>query len=149
MALEHGMDVKTLATTIGHASSATTLDVYSHITTEMELKAARSIDRAIGKTNPIVNEEAIPTPVKRPAKVKTDFKPNEGKIRKSGSGGIYQINDRLWEGRYTPTNAQGKREAHNVYAKTREECEELLMKMIAEVRQQIQEAKEQMKGMSL
>ena len=30
MALENGMDVKTLSTTIGHVSSATTIDIYSH-----------------------------------------------------------------------------------------------------------------------
>ncbi len=47
MALDHGMDVKTLSATIGHTSSATTLDVYSHITTEMQIKAARSIDMGI------------------------------------------------------------------------------------------------------
>lgn len=47
------------------------------------------------------------------------------------------------------TNAQGKREAHNVYAKTKEECERLLDEMIVEVRRQIQAEKEQMKGMSL
>ena len=35
MALEHGMDVKTLSATIGHVSSATTLDIYSHITDTM------------------------------------------------------------------------------------------------------------------
>ena len=28
------------------------------------------------------------------------------------------INDHLYEGRYTPTNAYGKRESHNIYAKT-------------------------------
>ena len=31
MALEHGMDVKTLSATIGHVLSATTLDIYRHI----------------------------------------------------------------------------------------------------------------------
>ena len=36
MALEHGMDVKTLSATIGHVSSATTLDIYSHITDTMQ-----------------------------------------------------------------------------------------------------------------
>ena len=41
------------------------------------------------------------------------------------------INDHLYEGRYTPTNAYGKRESHNIYAKTREECEEKLAEMIA------------------
>ena len=49
MALEHGMDVKTLSTMIGHVSSATTLDIYSHITTEMQISAAQKIDKGIGK----------------------------------------------------------------------------------------------------
>lgn len=45
MALEHGMDVKTLSATIGHVSSATTLDIYSHITDTMQRQAAVRIDR--------------------------------------------------------------------------------------------------------
>ncbi len=57
----------------------------------------------------------------------------------------YQINDHLFEGRYTPTNAHGKREVHTVYAKTREEVEPLLERMIAEVRTQIKEEKRQLK----
>lgn len=48
--------------------------------------------------------------------------------------------------RYTPTNAYGKRESHNVYAKTREECESLLEKMIEEVRAWIKEEKEALKA---
>lgn len=36
---------------------------------------------------------------------------------------------------------QGKREVHTVYAKTKEECEVLLGKMIAEVRERIKEEK--------
>ena len=31
-ALEHGMDIKTLSAIIGHVSSATTLNVYAHVT---------------------------------------------------------------------------------------------------------------------
>lgn len=42
---------------------------------------------------------------------------------------------------YSPTNAKGKREVHTVYAKTKEECEVLLEKMIAEVREKIKEEK--------
>ena len=48
--------------------------------------------------------------------------------------------------RYTPTNAYGKRESHNIYAKTREECEEKLAEMIAEVKAQIKAEKEKMTG---
>ncbi len=33
-ALEHGMDVKTLYTIIGHVSSATTLNIYAHVTND-------------------------------------------------------------------------------------------------------------------
>lgn len=51
MALENGMDVKTLSATIGHVSSATTLDIYSHITDTMQRQAAVNIDRKIGGTN--------------------------------------------------------------------------------------------------
>lgn len=50
MALENGMDVKTLSTTIGHVSSATTIDIYSHITDTMQRQAAAKIDRQIGGT---------------------------------------------------------------------------------------------------
>ena len=51
----------------------------------------------------------------------------------------------MYEGRYTPTNAYGKRESHNVYAKTKEECEILLEKMIAEVKAKIQADKVRLK----
>ena len=73
--------------------------------------------------------------------VRPPFAPYKGKVRKPGTGGIYQINDQLYEGRYTPTNAQGKREVHTVYAKTKEECEVLLEQMIVEVREKIKTGK--------
>ena len=47
MALENGMDVKTLSSIIGHVSSSTTLDIYLHSTDKMQKEAARSIDRGI------------------------------------------------------------------------------------------------------
>ena len=74
------------------------------------------------------------------------FEPYKGKIRKPGTGCVTMINDHLYEGRYTPTNAYGKRESHNIYAKTREECEEKLAEMITEVKAQIKAEKEKMTG---
>ena len=132
MALEHGMDVKTLSATIGHVSSATTLDIYSHITDTMQRQAAVHIDRKIGGT-----DASMPTEKREERKDTTpvEFTPYKPKIRKPGTGCVKMINDHLYEGRYTPTNAYGKRESHNIYAKTREECEEKLSEMIAEVRQ--------------
>lgn len=47
------------------------------------------------------------------------------------------INAYLFEGRYTPTNAYGKRKSHNIYVKTREECEERFAAMIVQVKADI------------
>lgn len=88
-------------------------------------------------------EDQLPTQEEM-AQNKERFSAYTGKIRKPGTGGIYELNDHLFEGRYSPTNAQGKREVHTFYAKTKEECEALLEKMIAEVRERIKEEKLQM-----
>ena len=65
----------------------------------------------------------------------------QAKIRGPGTGCVTMINDHLYEGRYTPTNAYGKRESHNIYATTREECEEKLKELIAEMKKDIAEIK--------
>lgn len=59
-ALAHGMDIKTLSTILGHVSSATTLNTYSHITDEMRQKAATKIDLGIAKAEPQLIEESTP-----------------------------------------------------------------------------------------
>ena len=140
MALEHGMDVKTLSTIIGHVSSATTLDIYSHVTDLMQQQAAVRIDRQIGKT-----DTPMPTEEERANAQRVDFQPTPFKHRKSGTGGIYQLNDHLWEGKYSPRDAHGKRISRNVYAHTREECEEKLAAMIEEMKQEIAAEKEKLK----
>lgn len=129
--------------TLDHVSSATTLDIYSHITDTMQRQAAVHIDRKIGGTDaqmptaePSAGQDTVPI----------EFTPYKPKIRKPGTGCVTMINDHLYEGRYTPTNAYGKRESHNIYAKTREECEEKLAEMIAEVKAQIKAEKEKMTG---
>jgi len=55
------------------------------------------------------------------------------------------INDHLYEGRFTPTNADGKRIARNVYAQTREECEEKLAELIVQMKTEIAEEKQRRK----
>ena len=42
-----------------------------------------------------------------------------------------------FEGRYSPTNAYGKRTPKNVYAKTREKCEEKLAELITQMNAEI------------
>lgn len=131
-ALEHGMDIKTLSAVIGHVSSATTLNVYAHVTDEMRQSAAEKIDRAIAKAEP-QSDTAAP---KKPTR--TSFQAVKGKYRKPGTGCVTQINDHLWEGRYSP-KVNGKRMARNVYATTEAECEEKLARLIAQMKEEIAE----------
>ena len=49
------MDVKTLPAMLGHVSAATTLDIYTHVTGDMQSAAAAKIDRGLGNE---VDEEA-------------------------------------------------------------------------------------------
>lgn len=143
MALENGMDIKTLSAMIGHVSAETTLNIYSHITDTMQQQAAVHIDRKIGGT-----DAQMPTIAREERKDTSpvEFTPYKPKIRKPRTGCVKMINDHLYEGRYTPTNAYGKRESHNIYAKTQEKCEEKLAEMIAEVKAQIKAEKEKMQG---
>ncbi len=142
MALEKGMDIKSLSSMLGHVSSATTIDIYSHITNTMQQQAAVKIDRQIGGT------DAKFEPIEEKARIDTtppDFEPYKPKVRKYGTGCVTMINNHLFEGRYSPRNAYGKREAHNIYAKTREECEEKLAAMIVQVKADIRAEKERLK----
>ena len=137
MALENGMDIKTLSAMIGHVSAETTLNIYSHITDTMQQQAAMHIDRKIGGT-----DASMPTIAREERKdISTvEFTPYKGKIRKPGTGCVTMINDHLYEGRFSP-RVNGKRIAKNIYATTREECEEKLKVLIAEMKKEIAEIK--------
>ena len=139
MALEHGMDVRTLSTIIGHISSATTLDIYSHVTDTMQKQAAVRIDHQIGKT-----DAPMPPDEQKQHTDQSGFQLYKSKYRKAGTGGIYLLSDHLWEGKYSPRDAHGKRISRNVYTKTREECEEKLAAMIKEVKKGIAAEKEKL-----
>ncbi len=140
MAIENGMDIKTLSDMIGHISSETTLNIYSHITDTMREQAAAKIDRKIGGTDaPIPESKPVTAPTPNKA-VNENFEPYKPKYRKPGTGCVTMINDHLYEGRYTP-NVNGKRISRNVYAKTREECEEKLAELIKTMKAEIAEMK--------
>ena len=97
MFLENGMDIKTLSTIIGHVSAETTLNTYTHITDEMRRKAALNIDHGIAKA------EVPPAPKqKKKEPARTDFVPVPLPRRRPGTGCVSQINETLWEGRYSP-----------------------------------------------
>ena len=144
LALENGMDVKTLSAMLGHVSAATTLDIYTHITDDMQRAAAANIDRGIGKAAPqegasATGQETAPPTEGKPSM--TDFKPYMGLRRKPGTGCVSELNDHLFEGRYSPKWPDGKKHSRNVYARTREECKEKLKVLIAEMKAEIAEAK--------
>ena len=146
LALENGMDVKTLSAMLGHVSAATTLDIYTHITDDMQRAAAENIDRGIGKAAPQEDDsepgqETAPAQAEKPRM--TDFKPYVGRKRRSGTGCISEINDHLFEGRYSPKWPDGKKHARNVYVHTREECEEKLKALIVEMKAELAELKRQ------
>ena len=108
------MDVKTLSAMLVHVSAATTLDIYTHVTGDMQTEAAAKIDRGLGN-------EVQESPAQTEQSSVEDFQPVLRKTRKPGTGCITQINDHLFEGRYSPTRPDGTRHAKNVYAKTRME----------------------------
>ena len=137
--LEHGMDIKTLSTIIGHVSSTTTLNTYAHITDAMRQNAADKIDRGIGRAEPKPMRESAS---RKPAP--STFQARKGQRRKPGTGCVSRINDHLWEGRYSPI-INGQRMARNVYAKTEAECEMKLAELIREMKEEIAAAKEHRK----
>ena len=134
------MDVKTLSTVIGHVSSSTTLNVYAHVTDEMRRTAAIKIDQGIGKAGLQEIETAPRKPTLSP------FQARKGQRRKAGTGCVTQINEKLWEGRYSPIWPDGKKHARNVYAHSEKECEKLLAELIAEMKAEIRAEKERLKA---
>ena len=134
------MDIKTLSTIIGHVSSATTLNVYAHVTDEMRKTAAAKIDRGIAKSE---TTQYIDTAPRKPSL--STFQPYKGQRRKPGTGCISQINENLWEGRYSPIWLDGKKRPRNIYAHSLEECESKLAEMIEEVKAEIAQEKERLK----
>ena len=145
LALQGGMDIKTLSAMLGHVSAATTLDIYTHITDDMQRQAAANIDRGIGKAAPpesgSESGEVAPSQSEKPGM--TDFQPVPRKQRRPGTGCITQKGPNLWEGRYSPTWIDGKKHARNVYAHTREECEEKLKVLIIDMKTELAELKRQ------
>lgn len=140
-ALEYGMDVKTLSTVIGHNSVSTTLNIYAHITDDMRATAAVNIDRGIAKQE----QTKMPEKKAAPEKTETDFVATKGQRRKPGTGCLSQIGEHLWEGKYSPRGPDGKKRHGNVYAHTREECEEKLKILIHEMKAKIAAEREQLK----
>ena len=102
-------------------------------------RAALQIDKGIAG---VEGEEE-----QRPAEKEQEapFQAVKPKRRRPGTGCVSQINDHLWEGRYSPKWIDGKKHARNVYAKTEAECEEKLAALILEMKKELSELREKEK----
>ena len=49
LALQNGVDVKTVSTMLGHYSAGFTLDTYAHVTTDAQLKAAQTMGNILSR----------------------------------------------------------------------------------------------------
>ena len=138
MALEYGIDVKTLSATLGHSSVDITLDTYSHSNKKMKESAASAIDTSFGR-----NKGKTILPRRRTEQAEPEkFEAYKGKKRKPGTGYVKQIGPNCWQGRYTPT-IDGKRVSRNVYAPTEEECEKKLKELIINIKEEIKAVKQE------
>ena len=49
LALQNGVDVKTVSSILGHFSAGFTLDTYAHVTTTAQREAAKKMDGVLGQ----------------------------------------------------------------------------------------------------
>ena len=132
ISLEHGMDIKTLSAIIGHISSRTTLNIYTHITSEMQENAAVSIDQGIAGVETVTARQE-----ERGDRSQSRLTPVHPPRPTPGTGYLKQIKENLWEGRYSPIWPDGKKHSRNVYGHTEAECEEKLKNLILQMKAEI------------
>ena len=105
----------------------------------MQSEAAAKIDRGLGN-------EVLENPAQAEQNPAADFQPVLRKTRKPGTGCISQINDHLFEGRYSPTWPDGTKHSKCVYAHTREACEEKLKVLIQQMNAERQALRDRARG---
>ena len=110
----------------------------AYVTDEMRKIAAAKIDRGIAKSESLQDIDTAP---RKPAP--STFLPHEGQRRKPGTGCVSQINENLWEGRYSPKLPNGDRLARNVYAHCEKECEQKLAELIVQMKAEIAAQRQQ------
>ena len=110
----------------------------AYVTDEMRKIAAAKIDRGIAKSESLQDIDTAP---RKPAP--STFLPHKGQRRKPGTGCVSQINENLWEGRYSPKLPNGARLARNVYAHSEKECEQKLAELIVQMKAEIAAQRQQ------
>lgn len=112
----------------------------------MQRSAAGKIERVFGRNEGTLGGDGQ-TPNRVPeTPVRAKFEPKQPKIRRPGTGCLFQISPKKWEGSYSPKLPNGKRKKFNIYADIREECEEKLVEMIKQKNTEIAAEKERIKS---
>ena len=110
----------------------------AYVTDEMRRIAAAKIDRGIAKSESLQDIDTAP---RKPAP--STFLPHKGQRRKPGTGCVSQINENLWEGRYSPKLPNDDRLARNIYAHSEKECEQKLAELIVQMKAEIAAQRQQ------
>ena len=110
----------------------------AYVTDEMRKIAAAKIDRGIAKSESLQDIDTAP---RKPAP--STFLPHKGQRRKPGTGCVSQINENLWEGRYSPKLPNDDRLARNIYAHSEKECEQKLAELIVQMKAEITAQRQQ------
>lgn len=110
----------------------------AYVTDEMRKIAAAKIDRGIAKSESLQDIDTAP---RKPAP--STFLPHKGQRRKPGTGCVRQINENLWEGRYSPKLPNDDRLARNIYAHSEKECEQKLAELIVQMKAEIAAQRQQ------
>ena len=110
----------------------------TYVTDEMRKIAAAKIDRGIAKSESLQDIDTAP---RKPAP--STFLPHKGQRRKPGTGCVSQINENLWEGRYSPKLPNDDRLARNIYAHSEKECEQKLAELIVQMKAEIAAQRQQ------
>ena len=110
----------------------------AYVTDEMRKIAAAKIDRGIAKSESLQDIDTAP---RKPAP--STFLPHKGQRRKPGTGCVSQINENLWEGRYSPKLPNDDRLARNIYTHSEKECEQKLAELIVQMKAEIAAQRQQ------
>ena len=110
----------------------------AYVTDEMRKIAAAKIDRGIAKSESLQDIDTAP---RKPAP--STFLPHKGQRRKPGTGCVSQINENLWEGRYSPKLPNDDRLARKIYAHSEKECEQKLAELIVQMKAEIAAQRQQ------
>ena len=92
MALQNGVDVKTVSSMLGHYSAGFTLDTYAHVTTDTQLKAAQTMGSILSRavwTFPLPAPVGVSVWVRKKQRKKTTTYASKKTRNRNGFGSFW------------------------------------------------------------